>query len=59
MLEAHVRGALRIDAPIAPLPIACDRCAWLRQDAATHSIDLDIVNAAMLEIVFDTSGRLT
>ena len=63
VLEAHGRGTLRIDvltaacwidgSPIQPLPVARELRSWLRQDAATHSIDLDAVDAVTLEVDFE------
>ena len=63
VLEAHGQGPLRIDvltadcwidgSSIPPLPVARAICSWLRQDTATHSIDLDAVDAATLEVDFE------
>ncbi len=63
VLEAHGRGTLTIDAltadcevdgaPILSLPAARDIRSWLRQDAATHSIDIGVVDPATLEVEFE------
>ena len=63
VLETHGQGTLTIDAltadcwidgsPVPSLPVARDIRSWLRQDAATRSINLDAVDAATLEVEFE------
>ena len=63
VMEAHGRGMLRIDAltadcwiegsAIPPLSVAHDLRSWLREDMATHAIDVGTVDAATLEVGFD------